>query len=140
VEDIVGLRKSLREVSAEFRVVKNTLARLAFAGTEIEPLSDSFEGPTAVAFSCADPVTTAKILTSFAENKPNLDIKCGALGGKVLDLVAVKALAKLPSLETLRGRIVGLIQAPGTKIARILTTPGTQVARVIQAHSAQGEG
>ena len=58
----------------------------------------------------------------------------------MLDLVAVKALAKLPSLETLRGRIVGLIQAPGTKIARILTTPGTQVARVIQAHSAQGEG
>ena len=140
MEDLVGLRKSLREASAEFKVVKNTLARLAFAGTEIEPLSDAFKGPTAVAFSCADPVTTAKILTSFAKEKPNLDIKCGALGGTVMDLEAVQALAKLPSLEVLRGRIVGMLQAPGTKIARILTTPGTQVARVIQAHSAQGEG
>ncbi|MFQ5585746.1 MAG: 50S ribosomal protein L10 [Thermodesulfobacteriota bacterium] len=140
VKDMVGLRKSLREASSEFKVVKNTLARLAFKGTEVEPLSDSFEGPTAIAFSCADPVATAKVLTGFAEKRPNLEIKCGALGSRIIDLGEVKALAKLPGLETLRGRIIGLLQAPGTQLVRLLNTPGTQVARVLHAYSDKGEG
>lgn len=140
MDELVGLRMSLREASSEFRVVKNTLARLAFAGTEMEPLSDACAGPTAVAFSCADPATTAKILTGFAKEQPKLDIKCGVLGGTVMNLEAVQALATLPSLDVLRGRIIGMLNAPATKIARILTTPATQVARVIEAHSAQGEG
>jgi len=134
------LRSSLREASAEFKVVKNTLARLAFKDTEVEPLSDSFAGPTAIAFSCADPVATAKVLTSFAKEKPHLDIKCGALGSRVIDLSEVKALSKLPSLDTLRGKIVGLLQAPAAQLARLMNTPGTQVARVIQAQSDKGEG
>ncbi len=138
VEDVVGLRKSLREVSAEFRVVKNTLARIAYKDSDPESLIGSFEGPTAMAFSYADPVATAKVLIKFSKKKPDLKIKIGSLDNRVIDLGEIKALSELPSLDTLRGKIVSLLISSGTNLAMLMNSPATKVVRVTRAYSERG--
>ncbi len=138
VEDLTGLRKSLREVSATFKVVKNTLARLAFKGSEMENLAESFDGPTALIFSHDDPVATVKVVTDFSKERENLKIKTGMLGDRLLTKEDVKALSTLPDLGTVRGRIVGLLQAPAVNLARLVAAPGTQLARVVGAYSDKG--
>jgi large subunit ribosomal protein L10 len=133
VTEVSELRKQLREVGGSFKVTKNRLAKIALKGTKFEGMSDRFTGPTAIAVS-TDPVAAAKIAVEFADKNEKLQIICGSLEAEALDANAVKALAKLPSLDELRGRIIGLIQAPATKIAGVLQAPAGQLARVFGAY------
>ena len=130
------LRVKMREAGATYKVTKNSLARIAAEGTPYESLSALLTGPTAFATS-VDPVAAAKIIVEFAKTNDKLEIVGGAMGDTVLDVAGVKALAELPSLDELRAKIVGLIQAPATKIARTVSEPGAQLARVFGAYGAQ---
>lgn len=138
VSAITQLRKDLRAEGGSFKVTKNTLARRALKGTKFEALEDKFTGPTGVAVS-KDPVAAARVAHKFAKGNDKLVILGGALGAQVLDAEGVKRLASLPSLDELRGKLVGLIQAPATKIAGVLQAPAGQLARVVGAHAAKGE-
>ena len=109
-------------------------------GTPFAGLAPLFSGPTAIAFS-HDPVAAAKAAVEYANRNAKLTVIGGGLSGQVLDEAGIKALATLPSLDELRGRIVGLLNAPATKLAVLLQTPGGQLARVLNAHAEQsGEG
>ena len=130
------LRQQMRNAGARYRVTKNRLMRRALEGTPFEALAPLFTGPTAIAFS-QDPVAAAKAAVDYANRNTKLTIIAGGLSGQTLDQAAVRALAALPSLDELRGRIIGLIQAPATKLARLLQTPGGQLARVLAAHAEQ---
>jgi large subunit ribosomal protein L10 len=129
----------MRSAGARYRVTKNRLVRRALEGTQFSGLAPLFTGPTAIAFS-QDPVAAAKAAVDYANRNTKLTIIGGGLSGQVLDEAGVKALATLPSLDELRGKLIGLLQAPATKLAVLLQTPGAQLARVLQAHSeATGE-
>jgi large subunit ribosomal protein L10 len=136
VAQSTDLRNRMRNAGAAYRVTKNTLTLIALEGTTYAPLSDLLTGPTALATS-ADPVAAAKAAVDFARTNDRLEIVGGAMGETVLDAKGVKALAELPSLDALRATIVGLIQAPATKIARTINEPGAQLARVIGAYAAK---
>jgi len=133
VAEMSDLRKRMRDAGASFKVTKNRLAKIALKGTQFEGLADSFTGPTAIAVS-QDPVAAAKVAVEFADKNEKLQIVCGALDAEQLDVDRVKALARLPSLDELRGKIVGLLQAPATKVAGVLQAPGGQLARVFGAY------
>ena len=133
VAEVTELRKQMRDAGGSFKVTKNRLAKIALKGTKFEGMADSFTGPTAIAVS-TDPVAAAKIAVEFADKNEKLQIICGSLEAEALDANAVKALAKLPSLDELRGKIIGLIQAPATKIAGVLQAPAGQLARVFGAY------
>merc|ERR1712127_795190 len=130
------LRAKMREAGAGFKVTKNRLTKLALQGTKYENLTDLFTGPTAIGTS-SDPVSAAKTLVSFANTNDKLTIIGGSLDGKVLDKAGVEALATLPSLDELRAKIIGMLTAPATKIARVTQAPASQLARVIQARADQ---
>ena len=134
VSEVTDLRRRMRDAGANFKVTKNRLARLALAGTEYEPLSSLFKGPTAIAFS-QDPVAAAKVAVAFAKANDKLTIVGGAMPGTVLDTAGITALATLPSLDELRGKLLGLLQAPATRIAGVLQAPAGQLARVVQAYA-----
>lgn len=136
VDEVNDLRGKMRAAGARYKVTKNRIARLALKGTEYENLDESFKGPTAIATS-EDPVAAAKIAVEFANENEKLTIVGGAIGTKVLDVNAINALAKLPSLDTLRAKLLGLIQAPATKVAGVLQAPAGQVARVLSARGSQ---
>ncbi len=138
VAESTELRRRMMESGASFKVTKNRLTRLALKGTKFEPLTDLFVGPTAIAFS-DDPVAAAKVAVDYAGDNDKLEIIGGGLYEEVLDSEGVKALAKLPSLDELRGKIVGMLNTPATRIAGVLQAPGGQLARVVQAHAAQGD-
>ncbi|MEK9596432.1 MAG: 50S ribosomal protein L10 [Rhodospirillaceae bacterium] len=138
VAETEDLRRQMREVGARYKVTKNRLARRALQGTQYEALVEQFTGPTAIATS-EDPVAAAKVAVKFADGNDKLTVIGGALGDKMLDAAAVKALASLPSLDELRGKIVGLVNSPATKIAGVLQAPAGQLARVISAHASQSE-
>lgn len=131
-------RNRMREAGGHVKVAKNRLAKLALQDTEVESISDLFAGPTCMAYS-KDPIAAAKVAVNYAKENDKLVILGGAMGTTPLDASGVKALADLPSLDELRGQIVGLIQAPMTKIVRIVNEPGGKLARVIQAKASQGE-
>jgi len=137
VSEMEDLRTQLREAGASFKVTKNRLTRLALKDTKFEGIADLFSGPTGIAYS-ADPVAAAKVAVKFAKNNDNFELVGGALGAEVLDLNTVKALATLPSLDELRGKLVGLLQAPATKVAGVLQAPAGQLARVCSAYGSQG--
>jgi len=130
------LRNRMREAGARFRVTKNRLALIALDGTRYAPIGDMLTGPTALATS-DDPVAAAKAAVDFARTNDRLEIVGGAMGDTLLDASGVKALAELPSLDELRARIVGLIQAPAAKIARTVNEPGAQLARLFAAYAAK---
>ena len=130
------LRQKMREAQAGFKVTKNRIAKLALKGTRFEDLESLFSGPTAVGMS-KDPVAAAKTLVDYAKGNSKITIVGGSMDGKVLDLAGVEALAKLPSLDELRGTLVGLIQAPAAKIARIAKAPASKVTRVVKAREDQ---
>ena len=138
VAEVTLLRRQMRSAGAGYRVTKNRLVKRAIEGTEFASLTPLFTGPTAVAFS-RDPVAAAKAAVTFANRNDKLRIVGGGLNGQPLDAAAVRALATLPSLDELRGKIIGLIQAPATKLAGLLQAPGAQIARVIAAHAAEGQ-
>lgn len=129
-----SLRAKIREVGASYKVAKNTLVRLAVQGTHAESLQDHLKGPTALSYS-EDPIAAAKAVCAFANDNKKIEVVCGVMNGQFLSAEGVRALATLPSLDELRSMLVGLIQAPATKIARVLQAPGSQVARVISAYS-----
>ena len=137
VAEVSDLRRRMRAGGASYKVTKNRLARLALKGTKFEGIDSLFVGPTAVAVS-KDPVAAAKVAVEYAKENEKLTIVGGALGEKVLDAEGVKALATLPSLDQLRGKIIGLIQAPATKIAGVLAAPAGQLARVLKARAEKG--
>jgi len=136
VAQSTDLRNRMRDAGARFRVSKNRLALIALEGTPYQSISVLLNGPTALATS-SDPVAAAKAAVDFAKTNDRLEIVGGAMGETILDVNGVKALAELPSLDELRARIVGLIQAPATKIARTISEPGAQLARVIGAYAAR---
>jgi large subunit ribosomal protein L10 len=134
VAEVTQLRRQMLGAGARYRVTKNRLAKRALEGTPFEGLTAFFTGPTAIAFS-RDPVAAAKAAVEYANRNTKLTIVGGGLSGQVLDEAGVKALATLPSLDELRGRLIGLINAPATKLAVLLQTPGGQLARVLAAYS-----
>jgi len=139
VPGVNTLRGKLREGDYEYRVAKNTLLRLACAGTRAEVIRDHFEGPTAIAISFGDPAGLAKTLVEYAKQNEAFEIRGGMVDGKALDTTEVGTLATLPSLDALRAKLVGLIQAPATKIAAVLQAPAGQLARLVTARKDQIE-
>jgi large subunit ribosomal protein L10 len=138
VYESMTLRRKVREAGASFKVTKNRLTRRALEGTKFQALQSLMTGPTALAYS-EDPVAAAKVCVEFAKQNEKLTIIGGALGEQLLDVNGVQALAKLPSLDELRGKLVGLLQAPATKVAGVLQAPAGQLARVINAYGSQDE-
>src|SRR5205085_2405218 len=136
VAQSTALRTKMRDAGASYKVSKNKLARIAVEGTTYSSLHDLLVGPTALSTS-VDPVAPAKVIVEFAKTNDKLEIVGGAMGDTVLDVAGVKALAELPSLDELRATIVGLIQAPASKIARTINEPGAQLARVFGASAAK---
>ncbi len=134
VAEMSDLRNRMREAGASFKVTKNRLTRLALKDTNFEVLNDLFKGPTAIAYS-SDPVAAAKVSVEFSKQNEKLVVIGGCSGREVLDAEGIKALAALPSLDQLRGKIVGLLQAPAIKAVQVIQAPGSQVARVVSAYS-----
>ena len=130
VAEMTELRCAMREGGAFVKVAKNRLAKIAFDGTPYTNLSELMTGPTALS-SSEDPVTAAKVAQKFADDNKNFVILGGAMGDKFLDPAGVKALASMPSLDELRGKLVGLISAPAQRIATLTAAPATKVARVL---------
>jgi large subunit ribosomal protein L10 len=138
VAEVTTLRRQMREAGAGFKVTKNRLARRALEGTKFAKLAPLFKGPTAVAFS-TDPVAAAKVAVNYANANEKLTIVGGAMGETLLDSSGVKALATLPSLDELRGRLVGMLQTPATRVAQVLQAPAGQLARVLGAYARKAE-
>ena len=136
VAEVTELRRGMLAAGARFRVTKNRLAKIAIADTPYATLADLFTGPTAIAFS-SDPVAAPKAAVTYAKRNEKLLIIGGALGGKLLTSEQVRALADLPSLDELRAQLVGLLNTPATRLVTLLQAPGSQIARVLAAHAEQ---
>ncbi len=136
VAQSTDLRLKMRDAGASYKVAKNSLAKIALKDTQYDSLSDLLTGPIALATS-GDPVAAAKIAVEFAKTNDKLEIVGGAMGATVLDVEGVKALASMPSLDELRAKLVGLVQAPATKLAQLSTAPAAKLARVFGAYAAQ---
>ncbi len=136
VAQSTDLRGKMREAGASYKVAKNSLAKIALTDTQYVSLSDLLTGPTAIATS-GDPVAAAKVAVEFAKTNDKLEIVGGAMGGTVLDVDGVKALASMPSLDELRAKLIGLVQAPATKVAQVVTAPAGKLARVFGAYAAK---
>lgn len=136
VAQSTDLRLKMRDAGAQFKVTKNRLALIALEGSKYSPIGDLLTGPTALATS-VDPVAAAKVAVDFAKTTDRFEIVGGAMGDTILDVNGIKALAALPSLDQLRATIIGLVQAPATKIARTVSEPGAQLARVFGAYAAK---
>ncbi|WP_333572612.1 50S ribosomal protein L10 [Sphingomonas sp.] len=134
VKQSTDLRNKMRAAGATYKVSKNKLAKIATQGTDYAVLADLLTGPTALSTS-VDPVAAAKVVADFAKTNDKLEIVGGAMGNVLLDPAGVQALASLPSLDELRGKLVGLIAAPATKLATITQAPAAQIARVLAAYS-----
>ena len=127
------LRSEMRGAGGQVKVAKNRLVKLALEGTDAEGIAELLKGPTCLAYS-ADPVAAPKIAVKFAKANEKFVILGGAMGTTALDAKGVNSLADLPSLDELRGTLIGLLQAPASKIARTLNEPGAQLARVFGAY------
>jgi len=134
---IADLRRKARKADALFKVAKNRLVIRALEGTQFEELKGQLKGPTAMVI-CNDTVAAAKTIVAFAKDNPKLKILGGAMGKDIFDAKGIEALSKLPGLNELRGKIIGLLQAPATKLAGVLQAPAGQLARVVKAHAEQG--
>jgi large subunit ribosomal protein L10 len=134
VAQSTDLRQKMRDAGAAFRVTKNRLAKIAIEGTDYAGIADMLTGPVGLAIS-TDPVAAAKVAVNFAKTNDRLEIIGGAMGTQILNAEGVKALASLPSLDELRGTIIGLLQAPATKLARVTAEPAAKLARVLNAYA-----
>jgi large subunit ribosomal protein L10 len=138
VAEVTELRRRMRASGSTFRVAKNRLTNLALAGTPFAGIESMLKGPTALAWS-RDPVAVAKAAVEFAKTNEKFVLIGGALGAQTLDAAGIKALAELPSLDALRGKLLGLLNAPATRIAGVLQAPAGQLARVFAAYAKQDE-
>jgi large subunit ribosomal protein L10 len=138
VAQMQTLRRRMKQVGASVKVAKNRLAKIALDGADVATIAPLLKGPTVIAYS-DDPVAAPKIAVEFAKANEQFVILGGAMGKTVLNPDGVKALAALPSLDELRGKLVGLLQAPATKVAQILNAPASQLARVVQAYANKSE-
>ena len=134
VAQMGDLRARMRAAGASFKVAKNRLVVRALQGTAAEGIAHLFKGPTGIAIS-KDPIAASRVAVAYAKENDKLVILGGVVGTTALDANGVKALAELPSLDELRGKIVGLLQAPATKLAGLMAAPAGQLARVIGAYS-----
>ena len=140
VEGANELRKKLRSEGGgdyEYRVTKNSVLRIAAGDTAVANIVEHFQGPTAIAISYGDPVGLAKVLADFAKGHEVFTLKAGVLEGNAVDAAEIAQIATLPSLDQLRGKLIGLLQAPATKLVRLLKEPGAQLARVLAARGEQ---
>lgn len=135
VEKMTRLRRELHKAAVEYRIVKNTLLRLAIQGTDKELLKQKIEGPIGVAWSDTDPVAPARVLARFAKDYPELQILVASSEGRVWGPAEIQTWVTLPSLEELRAKILGLIQAPAASLVRLLTTPSSRLAQLLKARS-----
>jgi large subunit ribosomal protein L10 len=138
VAQMQTLRRQMRQAGATVKVAKNRLAKIALDGTDVASIGSLLQGPTLIAYS-GDPVAAPKAAVDFAKGHERFVILGGAMGKTALNPDGVKALAALPSLDELRAKLVGLIQAPATKIAQVVTAPAAKVARVVQAYASKSE-
>jgi large subunit ribosomal protein L10 len=138
VAQMQSLRKQMKQAGAAVKVAKNRLAKIALEGTDAAVIVPLLKGPTLIAYS-SDPVAAPKVAADFARTNEKLVILGGAMGPTALDANGVRALASLPSLDELRARIVGLVQAPATKIAQVVNAPAAKVARVVKAYAEKSE-
>ena len=136
VDESTDLRVKMREVGAKYQVAKNRIVKLALKDTKYENIIDLFSGPTAIAVS-EDPVSAPKIIFKFAKDNDKLSIIGGGLDGKTLSVDEVKQLASLPSLDELRGKLVGLIKSPSQKLASIAVAPANKLVNVLHAKANQ---
>ena len=136
VAQSTDLRAKMRDAGASYKVAKNRLAKIALKDTQYQGLEDLLSGPTALATS-VDPVAAAKAAVDFAKSNDRIEIVGGSMGGQLLDEAGIKALASMPSLDELRGKLVGLINAPATKVAQVVTAPAAKLARVFGAYGAK---
>ena len=134
VADLTVLRTRLRKEGASLKVVKNRLVQRAIDGTPKSAAASLFTGPTAIAYS-EDPISAAKVAVTYAKEKERFVVIGGLFGDQLLDVQGIQDLATLPSLDELRGKLIGLVQAPATKIAGVLAAPGGQLARVLNAYA-----
>src|SRR5262245_27229512 len=137
VAQMQTLRKQMKQAGAQVKVAKNRLAKIALKDTDAAAIAPLLKGPTVIAYS-GDPVAAPKVAIDFAKANEKFVVLGGTMGKTALDTNGVKALAALPSLDELRGKIVGLIQAPATKIAQLANAPAAKVARVVQAYASKG--
>jgi large subunit ribosomal protein L10 len=138
VAQMQKLRRQMKEAGVAVKVAKNRLAKLAVEGTDAASIAPLLKGPTLIAFS-ADPVAGPKIAADFAKAHDKFVILGGAMGKTALDARGVNALATLPSLDELRAKIIGLMQAPATKLAQLVNAPGAKLARVVHAYATKTE-
>lgn len=136
VAEMTELRSSMRAAGGTVKVAKNRLVKLALEGSEAEAMSEYLTGPTLLAYA-EDPVAAPKAASDFAKKNEKLVILGGAMGATALDANGVKALASLPSLDELRGKLIGMITTPAQRIAMVTKAPAGQVARVIGAYSSK---
>ena len=138
VNETDNLRKEMRSNGAKFKVTKNRLTKIALTGTPYESIEDLFTGPTAIAYS-SDPVAPARVSVEFEKKFENFKILGGSYEGEKIDNAKINFLATLPSLDQIRAKLLGLLNAPAQKIASITQAPGGQLARLISARSEQLE-
>ena len=138
VNEVEVLRKEMRDNGAKFKVTKNRLTKLAIAETQFKEMSDLFKGPTAVAYS-TDPVAPAKVAVTFEKKYDNFNIIGGGYNGEKIDKNKIDFLAKLPSIDELRAKLIGLISAPAQKIVSITIEPGGQIARLLSSKSSNSQ-
>jgi large subunit ribosomal protein L10 len=134
VAQMQSLRRDMKKAGATVKVAKNRLVKIALEGTDVASIGTLMKGPTVLAYA-KDPVAAPKVAVEFAKGNDKLVVLGGAMGTTALDANGVKALATMPSLDELRGKIVGLIQAPATKLAQLATAPAAKLARVVGAYA-----
>jgi len=138
VAEVTDLRRKMRAAGANFKVAKNRLTVLALDGTKFGGIEPMLKGPTALAWA-RDPVAVAKVAVEFAKINEKFVVIGGALGTQTLNAAGIKALSDLPSLDTLRAGLVGMISTPATRIAGVLQAPAGQLARVFAAYAKRDE-
>lgn len=140
VNTVNELRSELRANGVHYHVVKNTLAKIAVSDTDLDVMTDSFRGPTAVAYSFEDAVAPAKVLADFADDHDKLVLKGGYLDGKMIDEAGVEQLAKMPTKDELRAKLLRVFNAAPTKFVQLLTAAPKKFINVLNARKDDIEG